>query len=160
MCYALPMDYMTAEDKERLQVELKRCSAKRREIIDRIAAARELGDLKENAEYHAAREDQGMNEARIRLLEERLSNAVVTETDSVPDDVVFVGMTVKLRDVASGNEDLYRIVGEASGRFDLDYLEVTPQSPMGEALMKARVGDVVRVALRKGENTFEMVETL
>lgn len=152
------MDYMTAEDKDRLEQELAQCISKRKVITNRIAEARELGDLSENAEYHAAREDQGMNEARIKQLEQRLAGAVVTESENVPEDMVFVGTTVKLREVGSGDEDLYRLVGEASGRFDTDYVEVTPNSPMGMALMKARVGETVRVDSRRGEARYEILE--
>lgn len=152
------MDYLTVEDKDRLQQELAQSFTKRKIITQRIAEAREMGDLSENAEYHAAREDQGMNEAKIRQIEHRLSTAVVAEAGSVPEDVVFVGMTVKLRDTKSGEEELCRLVGETSGRFDVDYLEVTPNSPMGMALMKAKVGETVRVDSRRGEKRYEIME--
>ncbi len=154
------MDYLSAEEKSRLEAQLKDCVGNRKVISKRIEIARELGDLKENADYHAAREDQGMNEARIRELEHRLSTAVVTDDGSVPTDMVFMGATVKLRDVESGTEDLYRLVGDAAGDLDQDWIEVTPNSPLGEALMKARVGEVVRVALRSGAKRFEIVEIL
>ncbi|MBT8486639.1 MAG: transcription elongation factor GreA [Phycisphaerales bacterium] len=154
------MDYITAEDKTRLEEQVKECVSKRKIITKRIEEARALGDLKENAEYHAAREDQGMNEARIRELESKLAKAVVTDSEDLPDDIVFVGATVKLREVESGDEDLYRLVGEASGSLDHDYVEVTPNSPMGQALMKARIGEVVRVDLRRGPKRFEVVEIL
>jgi transcription elongation GreA/GreB family factor len=72
--------------------------------------------------------------------------------------MVFVGATVKLREVDSGDEDLYKIVGTASNDFSLDYVEVTTTSPLGEALMKARVGEVVRVDLPKGATQFEILE--
>lgn len=152
------MNYMTSEDKARLEALLKELTGRRRIITDRIARARELGDLKENAEYHAAREDQGHNEAKIRELEEKLSQAVITDTDELPDGMVFIGATVKLRDVKSGNEDMYRLVGEASGALDDDIIEVTPNSPMGMALLKSHVGETVRVDLRRGEKRFEIVE--
>jgi transcription elongation factor GreA len=154
------MDYITAEEKQRLEEQLRDCVRKRRALSKRLEAARELGDLRENAEYHAAREDQGMNEARIREIEERLSKAVVTETDAVPADMVFIGATVRLRDTANGEEHLYRLVGEASGKLDEEVIEVTPNSPLGEALMKARVGEVVRVTLRRGPKHMEIMELL
>ena len=152
------MEYITADDKTRLQQELSQCITKRKTITQRIADARELGDLSENAEYHAAREDQGMNEAQIKQLEHRLSVSVVAEMGSIPEDVVFVGMTIRLREVDSGDEELYRLVGETSGRFDMDYIEVTPNSPMGMSLMKAKVGEIVRVDSRRGEKRYEIVE--
>lgn len=152
------MDYITADDKQKLQQELDQLKSQRKELSDRIGQARELGDLRENAEYHAAKEDQGMNERRIKELEERLSNAVVADTDSIPKDMVFIGAVVKLRDVATGDEEMYSLVGQSSGRFDMDYIEVTPTSPMGEALMKSRVGETVRVDLPRGEKRFEILE--
>ena len=154
------MEFFTREDKEKLEQELKDLHAKGKEIIVRIAEARALGDLKENAEYHAAREDQGMNNAKIKELEERLANCQVTDELDIPEDMVFVGATVKLREVDSGDEDVYKIVGTATNDFSLDYVEVTSTSPLGEALMKARVGDVIRVDLPKGPTQFEILELI
>lgn len=152
------MEFITADDKVKLEGELSDRVRLRKEISNRIGRARELGDLKENGEYHAAREDQGMNEARIKLLEERLKAAVVADTDDVPDDMVFLGSTVRLRDIANDDEDLYKLVGEASGRYDLDYVEVTSNSNLGQALLKTHVGEQIRVDLPRGAKTFKIVE--
>ena len=129
----------------------------RKVLSERIGTARGLGDLKENADYHAAKEDQGLNEAKIRQLEERLAASVVADTSDMPNDVVFLGATVRLRDVESEAEELYKLVGESTGNFDAEYVEVTTQSPMGMALMKARKGEVIRVDLRRGERRFEII---
>ena len=153
------MDFITADEKLHLEAKLAELRAKRPLIVQRIAEARALGDLRENAEYHAAREDQGMNEAEVRRLEERLSTARVVSSDSVPADVVFIGATVKLRD-EDGDEDVYRLVGESTGRIDGDVMEVTATSPMGEALMKSRVGETVRVDAPRGVIKFLIVEIL
>ena len=150
----MSIDYLSAEEKASLEDELRHRVGQRREISKRIETARELGDLKENAEYHAAREDQGLNEAKIRELEERLANSVVTDQTSVPEDMVYMGATVRLRDTESGDEDVYRLVGTATGQMTDDFIEVTPNSPLGEALMKARVGEVVRVNLRRSPKRF------
>jgi len=152
------MEFLTRADKEKLEQELRDLHTRGKEIIVRIAEARALGDLKENAEYHAAREDQGMNNAKIKEIEERLANCQVSDDLDIPEDMVFVGATVKLREVDSGDEDLYKVVGTASNDFSLDYVEVTTTSPLGEALMKARVGEVVRVDLPKGATQFEILE--
>lgn len=154
------MEYMTQEDKDRLKKELKERIRRRKELSNRIGLAREMGDLKENAEYHAAREDQGMNEARIHDLEEKLSNVVVADTEEVPEDMVFVGSTVKLKDSNSGDEECYKLVGEVSGAFDGDVIEVTPNSTLGLGLMKARVGETIRVDLPRGERVYTIVEIL
>jgi len=154
------MDYMTQSDKERLEQELKDRTRKRKELSDRIGRAREMGDLKENAEYHAAREDQGLNEARIHDLKEKLSNVVITDTEAVPDGMVFVGTTVKLKDLSSGSEEIYKLVGEMSGSFDLEVIEVTPNSTLGMGLMKAKVGETLSVDLPRGTKSYEIVEIL
>jgi transcription elongation factor GreA len=152
------MQYVTPEEKTRLVQQLKDCLAQRKVLSERIGTARALGDLKENADYHAAKEDQGLNEAKIRQLESKIAQAVVTDGNAGSVDIVFIGATVKLRDVESQSEELYRLVGEATGTFEAEYVEVTPNSPMGMALMKARIGEVVRVDLRRGERRFEIVE--
>jgi transcription elongation factor GreA len=152
------MEFITADDKVKLQGELTDRIRYRKEISDRIGRARELGDLKENGEYHAAREDQGMNEARIKLLEERLRSAVVADTDDIPDDIIFLGSVVRLRDIGNDDEDLYKLVGEASGRYDLDYVEVTSNSNLGQALLKTHVGEQIRVDLPRGAKVFEILE--
>ncbi|MEM0915397.1 MAG: transcription elongation factor GreA [Planctomycetota bacterium] len=152
------MELITQDEQQRLQDRLEELKARRPEISQRIATARADGDLKENADYHAARDDQGMNEAEIRRLEERLASASVADDTEVPDDMVFLGATVKLRDTDDDTEDLYKLVGESSGRFDGDAIEVTAGSPMGEVLMKARIGETVRVDLPRGSKRFEVVE--
>lgn len=152
------MDYITPADKTKLEEQLKECIKLRKVLSERIGTARALGDLKENGDYHAAREDQGMNEAKIRQIESRLASAIVADGEFMPKDIVFLGATVKLRDVDSEAEEMYKLVGQASGDFDEEVIEVTPTSPMGQALMKARVGEVVKVDSRRGEKRFEIVE--
>ena len=154
------MEYITQEDKQLLQEQLHQCQSARLQLTDRIATARDMGDLKENAEYHAAREDQGMNEAKIKDLEEILKHATVIDNESMPDDVVFVGATVRLRNIADGSEETYRLVGQASGRFDDEIMEVTPNSPHGEALLKARIGETVHITLKRGTKEMEVIELL
>jgi len=156
------MDVITAEEKQRLSDRLNWLLGNRSVITERIAEARALGDLKENAEYHAAREQQGLEEAEIRRLEERLQRAQVVSEDKKAADVVFLGSTVKLKDLKNGREDLYRLVGESNGDADLDsdIIDVTTSSPMGEALMKARVGETIRVNAPRGVKRFEIVELL
>lgn len=154
------MDFITADEKKQLEEKLEELKSRRPEITQRIAEARALGDLKENAEYHAARDDQGLNEAEIRRLEERLKTAKVADHVDVPEDMVFLGAVVKLRDLDDDSEDLYKLVGEATGNFDADEIEVTTGSPMGESLLKSRVGETVKVDLPRGEKRFEILEIL
>ncbi len=154
------MELITQAEREQLQKRLDELKANRPVMSERIAEARALGDLKENAEYHAAREQQGLEEAEIRRLEEKLKNAQVVDDSMKASGVVFLGSTVKLRDLSDGDEDLYKLVGEASGEMPADYVEVTATSPMGEALMKARVGETIRVNAPRGVKRFEVVEIL
>ena len=152
------MDFITSEEKALLIEKLAELRAMDMMLIQRIAEARALGDLRENAEYHASREDKAMNDAKIKDLEERLVTAQVADSSALPQDMVFVGAIVRLRDDDGGDEDLYRLVGQSTGRFDLDYIEVTTTSPMGVALMKARVGETIRVDLPRGARRYTIVE--
>src|ERR1051325_3411085 len=99
------MQLITSQEKSQLEAKLEELKGKRPVITQRIAEARALGDLKENADYHAAREDQGLNEAEIRRIEQRLSEAKVAGDHDMPEGMVFLGATVKLRDVEGGDED-------------------------------------------------------
>jgi transcription elongation factor GreA len=153
------MDIITREEHEQLDARLAGLKSNRPVLTVRIAEARALGDLRENAEYHAAREQQGLEEAEIRRLEDRLARAqVVEQGKQVADGVVFIGSTVRLRDLDDGDEDLFRLVDEASGSAMADFVEVTVTSPMGEALIKARVGETIRVNAPRGIKRFEIVE--
>ncbi len=152
------MHYLRPEDKALLEEKLREFKKQRKVLSDRIGRAREMGDLRENAEYHTAKDDQGHNERKIRDIEAKLASAVVVGDDELPEGMVFVGATVRLRDVNSGDEEVYRLVGEPTGDLDGDLIQVTPNSPMGMALMKARVGETVRVDLPRGSRQFEIVE--
>ena len=151
------MDYLTEAEHTKLNDELASLIAERPVISQRIGTARELGDLKENADYHAAKDDQAHNERKIKDLEKRLSEATVADTEHVPDDMVFLGTTVRLKNLTTNKNDLYMLVGESSGRFDLDYMEVTTNSELGMAIFKARVGDKVGVNLPAGRTDFEIL---
>ncbi|MFK7959315.1 MAG: transcription elongation factor GreA [Phycisphaerales bacterium] len=152
------MQYITREDREHLEAELNQRTGNRKMISQRIELARELGDLKENAEYHAAREDQGLNEAKIREIEEKLKTAIVTDSAGLPDDLVFLGATVTLKNLANDRTEQYRLVGETRGVSGDGVIEVTPSSPLGEALIKTRVGETIRVSTRRGDKRFEIIE--
>jgi transcription elongation factor GreA len=154
------MEFLTAEERAKLEARLAYLKGNRPAMATRIAEARALGDLRENADYHAAREDQAMEEAEIRSLEERLSKVKVVQDLPMAEGVVFIGATVKLREVDSGDEELYRLVGEASGVVSAEIIEVTATSPMGEALMKARVGEIVKVSAPRRVMRFEIVEIM
>ena len=100
------MEYITGDDQARLEAELKERLSADTVITERIARAREMGDLRENAEYHAAREEKAMNQAKMDLIREKLANAVVADPSEIPEDLVFLGCIVKLRDVDTDEEEL------------------------------------------------------
>lgn len=152
------MEFVTKEEKAKLEARLAQLVANRPVLANRIAEARAQGDLKENADYHAARDDQGLEEAEIRRLEKRLKQAKVADDIEVPEDMVFLGAVVRLKDLDDGSDDLYKLVGESTGSFDADEIEVTTQSPMGESLMKSRVGETIKVDLPRGAKRFEILE--
>ena len=151
-------DMVTKEEKEGLEARLASLVANRPVIAQRIKEARELGDLKENADYHAAREDQGMQEAEIRRLEQRLAGVQVVDDSHRSMGVVFVGATVKIVEVGSDEIEVVRLVGESSGAAPSNVIEATVNSPFGAALLKARVGEVISVRGPRGIKKFEIKE--
>jgi transcription elongation factor GreA len=161
----MPMELVTQAEKEQIEHKLAHLVANRPALSQRIMEAKELGDLKENGDYHAAREQQGLEEAEIRRLQERLTRVSVVDERMAKavDGVVFIGSVVKIqemRDETTPRDDeieTIRIVGEAGGPAG-DWEEVTATSPMGEALFKARVGDVVRYNAPRGVKLIRVVE--
>lgn len=155
------MQMLTQDEKNKLDQQLKDMIAQRPHIAKRIEEAREKGDLKENADYHAAREELSLLEARIKDLENRLRSVSVISTDEIPADIVFIGSTVKVKDTKTGDEDIFRIVGELSNNDDdSDIIEISATSPLGEALMRAHVGAKVKVRVPRGEIEYKIVEIL
>jgi transcription elongation factor GreA len=152
------MEMVTREEKGALEAKLAALVDNRPMISKRIAEARELGDLKENGDYHAAREQQGFEEAEIRRLEQRLATVQVVDENQKSTGVVFVGAIVKIREVGGDEDELVRLVGEATGAPAGDYFEATVNSPFGEALLKARIGETVSVRGPRGVKQFEIIE--
>lgn len=149
---------MTVRGAELMRDELKRLkSVERPAIIKAIAEAREHGDLKENAEYHAAKEQQGFIEGRIKEVEAKLSNIQeidVTEIDA-KGKVVF-GSTVEVLDVQTNEETVYKIVGEDEADIKTGLISYT--SPIARALIGRSEGDEVSFSAPGGEKHFEIVE--
>ena len=135
---------------ERLQEELAHLTGPANAAITaQIAAARALGDLSENGDYHAAREEKGKMQGRILQIQALLEKAVVVSRDEHPDDIVNVGSLVDLR--FEGEEDTERyLIGSIEERHD-DYDVVSPSSPLGVAMIGARAGDVVSYAAPAGQ---------
>ncbi|MEZ5475940.1 MAG: transcription elongation factor GreA [Thiolinea sp.] len=151
---------LTAKGAERLQAELNRLKTEDRpRIVQSIAEAREHGDLKENAEYHAAREQQGFCEGRIQELEAVLSNAQVIDVATVgaanAGKVVF-GATVELEDLDNGKTLTYQIVGDVEADLKLGMIAVS--SPVARALIGKEEGDVATVQAPGGVREYEIIE--
>lgn len=149
---------MTKQGAEALESELKHLkSTMRPQITQAIAEARELGDLKENAEYHAAREQQGMVEARIRDIEGRLANAQVIDVTSIPPTgKIIFGTTVEIVNVDTDESVVYQIVGDDEA--DIKIGKISVSSPIARALIGKEVGDAVAVKTPGGVVEYEVLE--
>ncbi|MDY1019464.1 transcription elongation factor GreA [Pseudomonas coleopterorum] len=149
---------MTVQGHRALEVEHEFLSkTERPRLSQAIGEARELGDLKENAEYHAAREEQGMVEARIRDIEGRLQNAVVIDVTTIPKTgKVIFGTTVEIANVETDERVKYKIVGEDEA--DIKGGKLSHGSPIARALIAKEEGDVVTVKTPGGVIEYEIVE--
>lgn len=147
---------MTADGFRRLEDELRTLkTVERPAVIRAIAEARAHGDLSENAEYHAAKEQQSHNEGRIAEIEDKLSRAEVIDVSKLSGDVVKFGATVKLLDEDTEEEKTYQIVGDVEA--DVKKGRVSISSPIARALIGKAVGDTVEVAAPGGARSFEIV---
>ncbi|MEX6504237.1 transcription elongation factor GreA [Pseudomonas zhanjiangensis] len=149
---------MTVQGARALEEELTHLTkVVRPKLSQDIGTARELGDLKENAEYHAAREQQGMVEARIRDIEGRLQNAVVIDVTSIAHTgKVIFGTTVEIANVETDESVTYQIVGEDEA--DIKLRKISVASPIARALVGKEEGDVVAVNTPSGLVEYEIVE--
>jgi transcription elongation factor GreA len=147
---------LTARGAAQLKEELRRLKSEERpKITQAIATARAHGDLKENAEYHAAKEQQGLMEARIRDIEAKLANAqIIDVTEINAGGRVVFGATVHLVDVADGSEAKYQIVGEDEADIKGGLLSIS--SPIARALIGKHEGDEVDVATPSGRRSYEI----
>jgi transcription elongation factor GreA len=149
---------LTVRGAEQLRAELKQLKSEARpKIIEAIAVAREHGDLRENAEYHAAREQQGLIEARIRDIEAKLAHAEVIDVTSVhANGQIVFGATIELIDNDTGDEITYQIVGEDEADIKAGLISIS--SPIARALIGKEPGDVVTVQAPRGEKNYEILE--
>lgn len=150
-------DPMTKAGAERLREELSQLKkVDRPKVIAAIAEARAHGDLKENAEYHAAREQQGFIEGRIQRLESTISHSQIIDVERLnPGDRVVFGATVTLSDEETGEETIYQIVGDVEA--DIKHNRIAVSSPISRALIGQEVGEVVVVRAPAGDREYEIV---
>jgi len=125
-------------------------------INERIAAARAEGDLSENAEYHYSRESQGMLQAKINLLRDKLARATIIDPSKLPKDEVVFGATVVLKDLDYDDEEEYTLVGAGEEDYDAGRILVT--SPLAQGLIGKKVGDKVEIKAPRGTMNFEILD--
>ena len=148
---------MTKEGYERLKAQLEHMEkVEWVEVTKRIAAARDMGDLSENAEYHAAREDQGMLEARIRDLSDRLARAVIVDMSALPKDSVAFGSRVKVMDLDIDEEETFELVGP--GQENPDKGRILTTSPIGQGLIGRKKGEEVEIQVPRGTIRFKILD--
>jgi transcription elongation factor GreA len=146
---------ITAAGIEELKAELAELEGPRRiEMAERIRVARELGDLKENADYHTAKDDQSLMETRIKRLQSRLRMAVVVEATDGDDDAFSFGRTAEVLDESKGEIVTWTLVGSTEA--NLTEGKLSAESPIGQALMDSAVGATVQVETPRGTKTFKV----
>lgn len=148
---------MTRDGYDKLKAELDRLrNVEMIEITKRVATAREMGDLSENAEYHAAREDQGILQARINDMSDRLARAVIVDTSVLPKDTVAFGSKVKVMDLDVDEEEVYELVGP--GQENPDKGRILTSSPIGQGLLGRKKGETVAIQVPRGTIRFKILE--
>jgi transcription elongation factor GreA len=148
---------MTREGYDKLRGDLDRMQgAEMIAVTTRVATARAMGDLSENAEYHAAREDQGILQAKINELKDRLSRAYILEKSGLPTDSVVFGARVKVKDLDYEDEEIFELVGPGDEDYDNNKILIT--SPIGQGLLGKKVGETAEIAVPKGMIRYEVLE--
>lgn len=149
--------YMTQEGKEKLEEELLFLKTERRqEVVERIKIARDFGDLSENSEYDAAKDEQAFVESRIAQVEKMIRNAVIIENDNNNPNVVALGKSVTFQELPDGDEETYTIVGSAEA--DPFEGKISNDSPMAKSLLGKEIGEEVAVATPGGEIQVKIIK--
>ena len=148
--------YLSRDGRLKLEGELKKLKFEERpRIISEIKRAIELGDLSENAEYHAAKEAQVHIERKISEIEDKLSRVLTVDVDKIPNDKVYLFSRVRVKDKRDGEETLYTVVPADEADVDNDVISV--KSPIGAALLGKAIGEVVEITVPAGKITYEIL---
>jgi transcription elongation factor GreA len=148
--------YLTPEGLEKLQKELQELiGPKRRAVILAVQTAREHGDLSENAEYDAAKEEQGKLEARISQLQDQLAHAKIIDKSKIPEGKISIGQRVRLLDLATQTELEYLLVSPAESDFENGKISNT--SPVGRGLVGQKIGDTVEIRIPAGVRRYRVL---
>jgi transcription elongation factor GreA len=148
---------MTRTGYEKIKAEMENLESVEMPIITkRIADARAEGDLSENAEYHGARESQGMLQAKINMLKDKLARASIVDTSKLPKDEVVFGCTVVVKDLDFNDEETFILVG--AGEEDYDEGKILVTSPLAQGLMGKKIGDKAQIEAPKGQMNFQILD--
>lgn len=148
--------YVSGEGLERLKADLKECNERRMKVANVIEQARGYGDLSENAEYHAAKEEQAMLHAKIADLEDKITRAVVMDDVEIDASKVYLGATVRVLNKKTKREVVYHVVSPVET--DLAKGRISVQSPVGKALLGHSVGETVVASVPAGDFEMEILE--
>ena len=147
---------MTLAEKEQLEQELEELKLVRRpEVVERIKIARSYGDLSENSEYDAAKDEQAFVEGQIQILETKIRYAEIIDSDAVAKDEVAIGKTVTVEEVGTTDKDVYHIVGAAGA--DIFSGRISNESPIAQALIGKKTGDIVTIESPAGSYDVKIV---
>ncbi len=150
---------MTQNGYDKKQKELEALNAEMVDCTNKVAEARAEGDLKENAEYHAQRERQGMLQAKINLIKDQLSRSEIIDPASLPKDTVVFGARVRVKDLDELEEEAYELVGPGEEDFENDEVtKIRPDTPVGRGLMGRKIGEVAEVEVPAGILRYEILE--
>jgi len=148
---------MTREGYEKLKADLDRMqNVEMIQVAKRVAAARDMGDLRENAEYHAAREDHGMLQARVDSLKDKLSRAYIMDKSAADTEIVAFGMQVRVKDLDMEEEEIYILVGPGEEDYDNNKILIT--SPIGQGLVGKRVEEIAEIRVPRGVLRYQVLE--
>ena len=149
--------YLTREGRSKLEEELRRLTKEERpKIKQKIAEAREKGDLSENAEYHAAKEEQEQLEARIAKIQEQLSRAIVIDDHKFPEGKAYIGRTVEIEDLDTGRRFTYTLVSEVESDFAAG--KISTSSPVGKGLVGHSEGEEVEIRVPAGIKRYRILK--
>jgi transcription elongation factor GreA len=148
---------MTQEQYSKLKADFDRLqNVEMIEVTKRVAAARAMGDLSENAQYHAAREDQGLLQHRIDLAKDRLARAVIVDPSALPSGTVVFGARVRVKDLDSGDVEELELVGP--GDEDYENNKILTTSPRGRGLLGKKVGETAEITVPRGTLRYEILD--
>lgn len=148
--------YVTRDGLAGMKADLAQMNQERMKIADKIEQARELGDLKENAEYHAAKEAQAMLHARLRSLEDNIARSKVLEDQDIDLSKAYVGAVVKVKNLKTKKDIVYTLVSPVEA--DLATGKISTQSPVGKAILGSSVGDVVVASVPAGDFKLKVLD--